>query len=108
MDSKTFDDAKDKLQETREKIEKRARVVGEKLSSEVKREAAKASAVAKEKYAEAVDQVRAGYSRVSRDVGNLSDDVGDYVRDNPARAVLVAAGVGFLIGLLLGRRRGDA
>jgi ElaB/YqjD/DUF883 family membrane-anchored ribosome-binding protein len=41
-------------------------------------------------------------------VGNLSDDVGDYVRDNPARAVLVAAGVGFLIGLLLGRRRGDA
>ena len=42
MDSKTFDDAKDKLQETREKIEKRARVVGEKLSSDVKREAAKA------------------------------------------------------------------
>lgn len=107
MNEKTFGDAKDKINEAREKIQRRARDAGEKISSEVRREASKASAVAKEKYAEAVDQVRTGYSRVSRDVGNLSDEVSDYVRDSPARAVLIAAGIGFLVGVLLGRRRGD-
>jgi ElaB/YqjD/DUF883 family membrane-anchored ribosome-binding protein len=35
----------------------------------------------------------------------VSSDVNDFVQENPGRAVLLAAGVGFLIGLLV--RRGE-
>lgn len=107
MSNDTIEQAKDKLGAAREKIERRAKDMGEKITTDLRREASRASAVAKEKYADAVDQVRSGYSRVSRDLGNVSDDVADYVRDSPAKAVLIAAGVGFVLGLLLGRRRGD-
>ena len=54
---------------------------------------------------EAVEQLREGYSQVQGEVEGLVDDVTDYVRHNPGQAVLVAAGLGFLVGLLF--RRGD-
>ena len=52
---------------------------------------------AKQKLAEAETSVRDNAKAVAR----ATDD---YVRDNPWRAVGVAAGVGLLVGLLIGRR----
>lgn len=37
----------------------------------------------------------------ARQVGHATDD---YVHDNPWRSVGVAAGIGFIVGLLIGRR----
>ena len=53
------------------------------------------------------DSVRRGYAKVRRDVDKLSSDVTDYVRENPGKSLLMAAGVGFVIGLLLRRGRED-
>ncbi|HUP49820.1 MAG TPA: hypothetical protein VNA04_13625 [Thermoanaerobaculia bacterium] len=38
------------------------------------------------------------------DLGAMADQVRDYVRANPGKALLISVGVGFLVGLLL---RGD-
>ena len=41
-----------------------------------------------------------------KDAGDLAADVNAYVRENPGKSVLIAAGAGFVLGLLLrGRRR---
>ena len=48
-----------------------------------------------------------GYDRVRKDVGELSTDVNEYVRDNPGKSILIAAAAGFLLGLLLRPRRDD-
>ena len=62
---------------------------------------------ASEKYQETVDAAKRGYAKVRRDVDKLSADVTDYVRENPGKSLLMAAGVGFVIGLLLRRGRED-
>jgi len=41
------------------------------------------------------------------DVDKISADVTDYVRENPGKSLLIAAGVGFVVGLLLRRNRED-
>jgi ElaB/YqjD/DUF883 family membrane-anchored ribosome-binding protein len=46
------------------------------------------------------------YERVRSEAGNLSREVSLYVRDNPAKAVMIAAGVGFLLGLVVRGRGG--
>ena len=63
-------------------------------------------AVAKEKYEQPPEGLRHGYERVRKDAAQLSTDVNEYVRENPGKSILIAAGVGFVIGLLVrGRRR---
>lgn len=42
-----------------------------------------------------------------KDVAELSTDVNEYVRDNPGKSILIAAAVGFALGLLLRPRRND-
>ena len=71
------------------------------------KEARKVSAAAREKYDAAVDTLRDGYAKARRDFSRLSNDATDYVRENPGKSLLIAAGVGFLIGLAVRRRRGD-
>jgi ElaB/YqjD/DUF883 family membrane-anchored ribosome-binding protein len=45
---------------------------------------------------------------VRRDAVQVSDNVNEYVRENPGKSILIAAGVGFVIGLLVrGNRRRD-
>ena len=43
------------------------------------------------------------------DAAQVTDNVNEYVRENPGKSILIAAGVGFLIGMLVrgGRRRDD-
>lgn len=93
----------DQLDAAREAVGDAAR----KASKEVKREAAKAGRQVRETYDTAVDGLRTGYVKVRKDVAELSEDVGEYVRDNPGKAILMAAGVGFLLGLLLRPRDDD-
>ena len=67
----------------------------------------RASQVAREKYRVAAEGVREGYGKVKTDIKRVSNDVNDYVRENPGKSLLMAAGAGFLIGLLVRRGRDD-
>jgi len=44
---------------------------------------------------------------VRKDAADLTDDVNSYVRENPGKSILIAAGAGFLLGMLLRGRRRD-
>lgn len=92
---------RERLSEVARNVEQRYQRVAE----EMRREAEKASKAAKEKMETAVSGLRDGYGKVRQDVGHLGDEVTEYVRENPGKSILIAAFVGFLIGLLF--RRSD-
>lgn len=75
------------------------------VAGDVRQRAERASEVAREKYRVAADAAREGYVKVKTDIKRVSNDVNDYVRENPGKSLLMAAGAGFLIGLLV--RRGS-
>jgi ElaB/YqjD/DUF883 family membrane-anchored ribosome-binding protein len=59
-------------------------------------------------YEKASRKVRDGYNAARERVGEvdfegMSNDVRTYVRSNPAKALLISVGIGFLIGLILRR-----
>lgn len=60
---------------------------------------------------EQLDDVRSfarkRYRHARKKVSRLSGDAWDYVSDNPSWSLLIAAGIGFLAGLVV-RRRGAA
>jgi ElaB/YqjD/DUF883 family membrane-anchored ribosome-binding protein len=60
--------------------------------------------IARERASVTGDNLRQGYHRAEERARVFSGDVDDFVQENPARAVLLAAGIGFLIGLLARRR----
>jgi ElaB/YqjD/DUF883 family membrane-anchored ribosome-binding protein len=74
----------------------------ERASAEIRRGAERA----RESYQDVADNARRGYDKVRSEAGDLTREVGFYVRDNPGKALLIAAGVGFLLGLVA-RGRGD-
>ena len=107
---KTADVIEDKVGEARERLSEVARGAGEryqKVAEEMRREAERATQAAREKVDSAVKGIRAGYGKVSKNVGSFTEDAADYVRDNPGKSLLIAAGVGFLIGLLFRRSSDD-
>jgi ElaB/YqjD/DUF883 family membrane-anchored ribosome-binding protein len=91
----------EKLGVAKEKLGEVSQAAGKRLQ-EVKGQAGEATQVAREKAAEGLKQ---GYDRVRKDFDDLSADVNVYVKDNPGRSVLIAAGVGFLLGMLIRRDR---
>jgi len=107
---KVADVIEDKVGEARERLSDAARGAGEryqKVAEEMRREAERATQAAREKVDSAVKGIRAGYGKVSKNVGSFTEDAADYVRDNPGKSLLIAAGVGFLIGLLFRRSSDD-
>jgi ElaB/YqjD/DUF883 family membrane-anchored ribosome-binding protein len=44
---------------------------------------------------------------VRRNAGEWSREANYYVKDNPAKSLLIAAGVGFLLGLIVRRGSND-
>ncbi len=50
----------------------------------------------------AADQVRDGYNRISDQFGRQYDASQSMIRENPARAVATAFGVGILVGVVVG------
>jgi ElaB/YqjD/DUF883 family membrane-anchored ribosome-binding protein len=108
--SDQLDKARDKFAEVAGEVEKKAKAIGGsagKASQQVKESAEKASAAAKEKYGVAKDKVIVGYDKARKDMDTLVEDVNEYTRDNPGKAVLIAAGVGFVLGMLIRPRHHD-
>lgn len=106
--SEQLDKAREKFTEVAGEVEKRAKAIGEgtgRATRQVKESASKASVVAKEKYDIARDKVKYGYDRARKDLDTLVEDVNEYTRDNPGKAVLISAGIGFLLGFLMRPRR---
>jgi len=99
-----LDAARERFEETAEEIEDRVR----RGKVEFRAKAERARDAAKEKYEAAMAGLQKGYSKVRKDASDLTDDVNEYVRENPGKSILIAAGVGFVIGLLVrGRRKED-
>jgi len=108
--SDQLDKAREKFTEVAGEVEKKAKAIGGsagKASQQVKESAEKASAAAKEKYGVAKDKVIVGYDKARKDMDTLVEDVNEYTRDNPGKAVLIAAGVGFVLGMLIRPRHHD-
>lgn len=85
-----------------------------KVSDDVRRGAQKASEEirrgserARVTYDEVTENAQRTFERARSEAGNLSREVSLFVRDNPGKAVLIAAGVGFLLGLVARGRGGD-
>ena len=79
----------------------------EKAGTQLKETAGQVSEKARETYGVAKEKVGQGYDRVSKDMDQLTQDVNEYVRHNPGKSVLIAAGIGFVLGALMrGGRRG--
>lgn len=105
-----------RLENARERFAKVASGVEEKVGklkqgaggakARARESAEKVGAATRERYESTVENVRQSYDKVQTNVEHITDDVNEYVRENPGRSVLIAAGVGFLIGMLLrgGRR----
>ncbi len=91
--SDSIEKTKATLEDAKEKVLKASRTMRE--------EAAKATDFARERAGVAAETLREGYGRARKDMDKLSEDVTTYVRDNPGRSVLIAAGIGFLIGFLI-------
>ena len=86
----------------------------EQVSEDVRRGAERASREirrgterARERYGEVAESARERFVQARDKSGELSRDVAHYVRDNPGRSVAIAAGVGFLVGLLVRRGRSE-
>jgi len=100
--TKIADDARTKFQDVSGDVKKGA----ERATKEIRDGYERASSAARDSYEEAQKNVRKSYKKVRKDFDGLSSDMNDYVRDNPGRSILIAAGIGFLFGLLL-RGGGD-
>jgi ElaB/YqjD/DUF883 family membrane-anchored ribosome-binding protein len=101
--SDTYKKVSDDLQDRYKKVSHEVRRGAERASKEIRRGAEKA----RETYGDVSEQAQKHYARVRSEAGNLSREVSLYVRDNPAKAVLIAAGVGFLLGLVVRGRRSE-
>ena len=67
----------------------------------------KSAEAARERAQETAETVREGYAKVRSQAGDISEQVSSYVRENPGKSVLMAAGIGFLLGLLFRGNRDD-
>jgi ElaB/YqjD/DUF883 family membrane-anchored ribosome-binding protein len=101
--SEGLDEARERFEEAAAEFETKAR----RTRREVRRRAEQMGGVARERYDTAVEGVQRGYHKVRKDASDLTEDVNAYVRANPGTAILIAAGTGFVLGMLLrgGRRR---
>ena len=75
----------------------------QKVSDDVKRGAERA----RSEIRRGAEAAREGYDTVRQNAGDWSRDLNYYVRDNPGKSVLIAVGVGFLLGLLVRRGRDE-
>ena len=72
---------------------------------QIKEKAGQASEVARERYDSARESVVQGYDKMTTDLDQLGKDINEYVRHNPGKSVAMAAGIGFVLGLLVRGRR---
>ncbi len=115
-DNESGTDAVEQLESAREKfgevVESKIRGIkgglkegAEKAAQSVRGKAETVTAGAREKYEDARDGARQGYQKVTKDLEHLGEDVNEYVRHNPGKAIAMAVGAGFVLGILLRGRR---
>ncbi|HKH48216.1 MAG TPA: hypothetical protein VKM72_26455 [Thermoanaerobaculia bacterium] len=109
-DSESVVSARDRFQRLTSDVQNRY----ERVSEDVRRGAERASQEirrgtekARERYGEVAESARERYTQAREKSGELTRDLAYYVRDNPGRSVAIAAGVGFLVGLLVRRGRSE-
>lgn len=93
------EDFQDRYRKTSEDVRRGA----ERASEEIRRGSERARAT----FDEVSVNAQRSYERVRSEAGNVSREVSLFVRDNPGKAVAIAAGVGFLVGLLARGRGGN-
>ncbi len=106
-ESETVEALKDTVTKARTAVAGSVGVAKEKLAQvggEFGSQAGRAGSYAKQRADHARENLVLGYDRARKDVDQLGSDIGVFVRDNPGRSVLIAAGCGFLLGYVL---RGD-
>jgi len=91
------------VQKSYNRVSSDVRKGAERASAEIKRSAE----AARERAQETAETVREGYAKVRSQAGDLSEQVSSYVRENPGKSVLMAAGIGFVLGLLFRGNRDD-
>ena len=99
------DQARDRFQHVAADVGERFQQASATAQDEFRERSQYAREQARERYKVAAAQVQDGYSRVRKDVDYVVDDVNDFVRHKPGTSILIAAGAGFLLGLLF-RPRG--
>ena len=111
-DSGSGADAVERLASAREKfgevVESKIRGIkggAEEAAQSVKETAENVTAGARETYEGARDGARQSYDKVAKDLEHLGEDVSEYVRHNPGKAIAMAVGAGFVFGILLRGRR---
>ncbi len=98
-----LDEARERFEEAAEDLDRSAR----RTRRELRRRAERFGEAARDKYDAAVESVQHGYQSAKKSAADLTDDVNVYVRENPGKSILIAAGAGFVLGLLLRSRRRD-
>lgn len=107
---RSLETARERFSEVAEGVSRKVKSIGGgagRAGQKVRAGAEKAGAVAREKAEVVATKARHGYERARKDLDHLTDDLNEYVRDNPAKAVLIAAGIGFFLGILLRGRGRD-
>jgi ElaB/YqjD/DUF883 family membrane-anchored ribosome-binding protein len=89
---KLADDLQSLVSDAEELLRATAGVAGEKASA------------ARDRAEESLRAVRSRLKSVERDLTGRARVVGEYVEDNPWKAIAVAGGVALVIGLLMGRK----
>lgn len=90
------EEAKDRYEKTTADVQKKAHEASEELR--------RGAEVARKRYEEAEAQLRETYGRAQERARDWNRDLHEYVQEKPGQAVLIAAAVGFVIGLTLRRR----
>lgn len=93
------DDVKEKASQVGDDVRRGA----EKAQKEIRRGAERA----RETYDDMTRRARHTYDKVQTRAGDVTREVSRFVRDNPGKSIALAAGVGFLLGLLARRRNDD-
>lgn len=91
------------VQSRYQRVSEDVRRGAERASEEIRRGTERA----RERYGEVAEGARERYAQAREKSGELSRDLAHYVRDNPGRSIAIAAGVGFLVGLLVRRGRSE-
>ena len=98
-------EARDKFQHVAANVGERFQQASTTAQEEFRVRSDRARQQARERYQVASAQMQDGYAKVRKDVDYMVDDVNDFVRHKPGTAILIAAGAGFLLGLLFRPRR---
>lgn len=101
------DDAREKFQGVAADVGERFQQASATAKEEFRDRSQRVREQARERYKVTSAQIEDGYGRARKEAEVRLDDVHDFVRHKPGTSILIAAGAGFLLGLLFRPRRYD-